>query len=332
MPYPTRYVDDFLRYYKIALRLEERNLRRLAGEQDDYVAPDPLMENVLIYNNVHRRYAGFSKVLEDIHGRRPDRFAFDCSHFNDYTWRYLELVHRVTGSGASFEKDHGYRNAIVPRLAATYTDLVDMAAYLEHLDTVFDGVRPPIFTSIGNQIPPFPKPLSPFNSGGFMYLARYAPRLAIDYQSWLTISLAERQTPMDQRVATDWVLSWHTKYGLKKFHFVLTAWVMDTAEYAPEYVSRESLVYYGKNALECLALLFKPIGKEKQSQANDEGVLWLCEQLGAYPYDLEDVLCDYIRYVENYVPPGSYAHLEPEQKLNASLVQDHPKRLIPGRA
>ena len=49
---------------------------------------------------------------------------------------------------------------------------------------------------------------------------------------------------------------------------------------------------------------------------------------GGHPKDLEDVMCDYIRYVENYIPDNrekTYGHLDRTKIWNASLITDHPK-------
>jgi len=48
----------------------------------------------------------------------------------------------------------------------------------------------------------------------------------------------------------------------------------------------------------------------------------------ARPYDVEDVACDYIRYIENHIPDnklGSYRHLDPRKVFHNSLVKNHPK-------
>ena len=52
------------------------------------------------------------------------------------------------------------------------------------------------------------------------------------------------------------------------------------------------------------------------------------EKTGGYPKDLEDVMCDYIRYVENYVPDNkqkTYLHFDRRKIWNSSLIIDHPK-------
>jgi hypothetical protein len=61
------------------------------------------------------------------------------------------MCHRITGSGASFENDHGYRNNIVQHWGK-HRDIKDMAEDL--VETKESGKS--MFTSIGNQ-PPAPK-------------------------------------------------------------------------------------------------------------------------------------------------------------------------------
>jgi hypothetical protein len=46
------------------------------------------------------------------------------------------------------------------------------------------------------------------------------------------------------------------------------------------------------------------------------------------PRDLEDVMCDFIRYQENYIPDNrekTYAHLDRTKVWNNSAIKDHPK-------
>jgi hypothetical protein len=69
-------------------------------------------------------------------------------------WFYLFMIHRVTGSGASFSYDHGFRNSILADMAMNADNMIHMRNYV--LSEMRTGR--PIFTSIGNQIPQFPKP------------------------------------------------------------------------------------------------------------------------------------------------------------------------------
>ena len=189
----------------------------------------------------------------------------------------------------------------------------------------------PIFTSIGNQIPPFPKPEGPYERGSELYIAEYMMNLVHDMQWYLR----ESGGGLVIKDTVDWANAWHKKHGLKQFHFVLTAWVMDIAEYFPQYVDPYSRVHYGKNAIEALELLFKNDGYKKKDfydAAMDYIVAHLKSPYAAddqergmgKAYSLEDVACDYVRYVGCYVPKG-YGHLEPWKVTHNSIVKDYPK-------
>ena len=46
---------------------------------------------------------------------------------------------------------------------------------------------------------------------------------------------------------------------------------------------------------------------------------------GSVPYNAEDVCCDFIRWVENYVRPGAdYGHLDRDQLWSSHRITDHP--------
>ena len=49
------------------------------------------------------------------------------------------------------------------------------------------------------------------------------------------------------------------------------------------------------------------------------------EDTGSLPYNAEDVCCDFIRWIENYVRPGAdYDHLDLDGLWNSSSIKDHP--------
>lgn len=301
----TEYFEDFNRYYNKAKRLQEANLAKKKISVDD-----PLMDNVSIYDTVNRRYAGFSNMLQDLwHGSKSPKCPkpeFDHIFWHDETWFYTFLTHRITGSGASFSHDHGYRNTVLPELAEF--DTVDpMKNHIRHIER-------PIFTSIGNQIPPFNKPVHPYKTGGKMYLCEYADKIAKDFLKYLK----KQKGKIGIQQGVDEICKIQKSYNHKQFHFVLTAFIMDLAEYFPHFIDQESPCYYGKNAKDCMDMLW-----EEKGQYNKKMEL-LCAHHNAHPYDMEDVLCDYIRYIENYVPKG-YEHLTLEQVTHNSLIKNHNK-------
>ena len=49
------------------------------------------------------------------------------------------------------------------------------------------------------------------------------------------------------------------------------------------------------------------------------------EETGSVPYNAEDVACDFIRWIENYVRPGAdYADVNMDTLWNSSSIKDHP--------
>jgi hypothetical protein len=326
---PTIYFDDFLQYYAKAARLQDANIASPHGRDPHdarHHVDDPLMDYIPIYDCVERRYAGFSNALQQLWygSANPKAWqreaAYDDLSLTSEDWLWVFLVHRVTGSGASFAHDHGFRNSVLPDIVWAGDRYAQQRKLLE---LIRDKDRP-CFTSIGNQIPAFPKPRPPFKTGGERYFAEFALELVRDVHEFCWAG--KQQTITD---VVDWIGGWTKDHGLKNFKFVYTAWVMDIAEYFPKRVDPASHVYYGANCEEAFDLMFDSSGFRNRGLRDRAAMELICERVEdgshpALPYSLEDVACDYIRYVECYVPAG-YEHLEPWQVHNRSLVPDHPK-------
>ena len=324
----TPYFDDFLTYYDKATILQQRC--NLGGQSYLGQVNDDLMEQVHIYDTVERRYAGFSNMLQDLRlgtttpkfykmdGMRREVCLRADGLINMWTmedWIYVFLVHRLTGSGASFEADHGYRNTILPHLIP-----MDGIDQMRRFIQVYDR---PMFTSIGNQIPAFPKPNFGYKTGGKLYLCELAPMLARELTARLTNS--EITTI---REAVDYMCQFNKEHGINAFHFVFTAVAADLADYYPEYIDENSHMYYGKNAKEAMDLMATKVGKGTKDQFYDAVMQKAMNSTGGAPRDLEDVMCDYIRYIENYVPDnreGTYKHLDLTKVWNNSAIKNHPK-------
>lgn len=278
---------DFLQYYQRAKRLQEVRLKF-----DSHVPVDDLlMESIPIYDTVERRFAGFSNLPQQLwHGsRNPKTWQIKKEYdvlpkrWTIREWLYVFLVHRVTGSGASFQEDHGFRNSILPDLA-NCDNVEEMVSMIRACDVA-------MFTSIGNQPPPFPKPQPPYLTGGKYYLCEIAPMLMTDL-----IYIDHFKTI---RECVDWILDWHISHNLKRYKFVLTAFAMDIAEYFPYIVPNNSTCYYGSNCIKSMRLMGSSSLKDQ-----DRLMFLLCSTLLAKPMDMEDVLCDYVRYLNEYIPKG----------------------------
>lgn len=322
----TPFFEDFLRYYGKALILQQKNLKI-----HDLSANDPIMDSVTIYDTVNRRFAGFSKALEDIHGKRCRKDLIKYSDFSnkidDKCFQFLHLFHRFTGSGASFQpmffpdgsrnpKEHGYHNNIVQDLAECMRlageDGIDLAKRF------IVKYQKPMVTSSGNQPPSLKNPQpEKYRLAMQYYFDNFAEDFVTDYLKWLkageTVSI---------KAAVDFCCAWHKKRGFKQWHFVLTAFVMDTAEYYPELVDPTSHCYYGANCIRGFNLMFEKEKSDPKNRAayHEKCMTFLCDAVQGRPYDVEDCVCDIIRYWSEYVPKG-YDHITLEQRRNNSILK-----------
>lgn len=328
----TIYFFEAMAYHERAQHLQSRNLG-IKGH--DIGCSDDLQENVHIYDTVNRWYAGFSNAPQQmILGNKNPKIEFNRKHglpikgykkkFSDDLWLYLLLIHRITGSGASFAKPgdklppHGWYNTPLPKLCAeaepTYNGIKCMLSDWEG----------PMFTSVGNQIPPFNKPTLGHRLGGIEYLIEYAPQLAYGLFKWLN-GVDNRKPGIQETV--DKALEIQSRMGHKKFKFVITAWVMDIAEYFPKLVDPNSDCYHGKNAIEAIDLCFINTRFKKQ-EFYDKATRFFADSFGTRPMDVEDAApgCDLIRWVENYIKDGTYPDVDRKKIFHKCYVKHEAGR------
>jgi hypothetical protein len=338
----NEYYYDFLEYYRKAKVLQ--NNCNLGGQSFTGQVNDDLMEQVHIFDTVERQHAGFQNMLQDLWfgSSAPKHYKWQRLHkernvsYDDQhkvwtrrEWLWIFLFHRITGSGASFEADHGYRNSVIPELAKLRT-CEDMVEWVRNNDST------PMFTSIGNQIPMFPSKYlwESLNKSGFEYktpgklwLCECMTDLVDD--TWkaidININLGAR---VGIRDIVDYMCDWNRARGIKRFHFQFTATAADLADYYPDMVDPISHMYYGKNAKEAMDMFAEKIGRYKKAFYYDHVMEAASKDTAGAPRDLEDVMCDYIRYVENYIPSSkqkTYDHLDRETVWNTSSMVNHPK-------
>lgn len=326
---PSIYFLEAIAYHHRAKLLQDRNVGLLPKST---LSGCPLQDTVHIYDTVSRWAAGFSNIPQEmfLDSENPKHqwnieHGYACDGYQekfDYAeWFYIFLIHRVCGSGASFAMvgdsklpPHGWYNSPVPYLCKN----ADSTASIRRLIKDFSG---PMFSSMGNQIPSFNKPSPGYHQGGREYLVDIAPKLAEDFFNWLT----DQSEPVGIQSAVDWCLDWQTLHGWRRFKFVLTAWVMDIAEYFPGLVDENSNCYHGSNAIASLELVFKPIAKMNKQRFYDTGTKMFCDLFGTRPMDVEDAApgCDLIRYCEQYINPKGYEHVDRSKTFNISHIK-HP--------
>jgi hypothetical protein len=333
----TPYYEEFLRYYSLARQQQEKSNLGMTPHAESGVNDD-LMEQIELYDVVERKYAGFSQITHDVfYGWTENHPYWDhmkVGHVTDQRkqvaknwtgkqsvfglseWLYVFILHRVCGSGINYAvKPSGYHNTILFDLWQSDT-IEDMCQQvLDH--------KASFYTSVGYQYPAFPKPKpNTYKRGGDLFLCEYAPRLARDLASML-----ESGGKRDFRTIGEWMFKWNAANGLKAYRFQYAAVLADIADWFPEYVNRSSMFYYGTNAVECIGYLANPVGRrgKKSNKFLDAVMARIHADTGSLPYNAEDVACDFIRWIENYVRPGGhYAHVDLDTVFNSSTIKNHP--------
>ena len=325
---PEEYFEEFIRYHEMAkIQMHECNLGttpHLEGK-----IQDNLMMCVELYDVTERKYAGFTQIIldlwygyteehpywEKLHDvRKPIARSFTGVHhyWGLSEWLYIFILHRVTGSGINYaKKPSGYNNTILPKLmfAQTFDEIVNYTARTLQGDT-------PAYTSVGYQFPRFP-PKEGFKRGGDRYLFEYAPKLARELAEYLCSG-----SKKELREVGEWMFDWNKRHGLTAYRFQYAAVISDIADFYPDLVDRHSMFYYGSNAVECISYMTGGKKAEKHLDAVMERAMKIT---GNVPYNLEDVACDFIRWVENYIKPGhDYDHLDRDLIWNTSTITHHP--------
>ena len=332
----TKYYDEYLRYFALAAKQQELCNFGTTSYIDSNV-DDDLMHHVELYDVIERKYAGFSQIINDAFYGWTDKHPYwhkmQTGHITnqrevvakDWTgkhkdfklpeWLYVFILHRVCGSAINYAtKPSGYSNTLLFNLHKAPT--------IEKMTEIVNKHPKPFYTSVGYQFPAFPKiPTgSSYKRGGDYYLTEYAPRLARDLAEFL-----ERGGKKDLREIGAFMLNWNVENGLRQYHFQYAAIVADIVDWYPQYVNAESMFYYGSNAVECISYLGNPTKKMKQDEFLDRMMTKIYEDTGSFPYNAEDVCCDFIRWVENYVRPGAaYNHLDFDKVWSSCKIKDHP--------
>lgn len=325
----TVYYDDLLRYAERAYWNEKLNIESPTGYDPTVhmTFGDPHMEFIPTWGSTYSRaMAGFSNAIQQLWygSQNPKQWQakpeFDClmTLWDEETWLTTFLLHRVTGSGASFSPDHGFRNSIIADVGRKCGTSEEVIAF--SLSELGRGRK--LWTSIGNQPPAMPKPLESHKTAGAYYLSAFMRPMILD----LLEMLRARSSSMSIQATVDWLLAWNVKHGLKKYAFVYTAFACDLAEYFPKYVDPWTPLYLGNNARESFELCGGKLASGIKGQNQHDKFLDRFQadlnDLGlpaAYPMSLEDITCDAIRHWRSYIPQG-YEYLRPWQHRSSSSV------------
>lgn len=351
----TKYYEEFLRYFDLAQKQQDLSNLGHVPHADSNIG-DELMHHIELYDVVERKFAGFSQIVNDcfygwseehpywsrmqagLYTPQRKEVATNWSNKRDVfgleEWLFIFILHRVCGSAINYAtKPSGYHNTILFNLHECAT-IEEMCEVIKHHPT-------PFYTSVGYQFPAFPKPPKPeinedafvgmanfskpeyvYKRGGDYFLCEFAPRLARDMANFL-----RQGGKKDLRELGEWMFKWNADNGLRAYRFQYAAVIADVCDWFPEFMNRESMFYYGTNAVECIGYLADPVeNKGKKSEEFLDAVMTkIYEDTGSLPYNAEDVACDFIRWIENYLRPGAdYAHIDMDTLWNSSEIKDHP--------
>lgn len=277
-------LDNFLQYYQKAKKMQELKFENIQWNESD--VNDDLVWNIPIYDVVNRKYAAFSSLLEAIKKQENDpkgngKYFIKSKEIKNIDFIALCYLFRLCGSGINYipKKDlpfntHGFGNFWIVDLLKD--GITDSNIWIDNLpDNKFCDVK---------------GYLLPMIKGG---LNNFIKKESIDLIDNIYNYIVKEKVGIKDVV--DYGNSYLLKKGYKRQNFVLTAFAMDLAEYFPDIVDRDSDVYVGSNAKKCLKLIL-PNVKE------DKAIRYLCDITGGFskPYDMEDVACDFIRYLDNF--------------------------------
>lgn len=280
-------VKEFLYYYEGAKKMQE--LKFQGGSWSEADVNDDLLWNIPIYDVVNRRYAAFSSLPEAVRYGNNDPKGngkhFEDVEVSDDDFVSMLYLFRLCGSGINyipntngdFKGTHGFGNFwVVDELLNNNTDT----------DHWLEVIPENKFCDVKGYLLPMIK-------GGLrQFILDHSMNLVAEIKNFIG---CEKKGITD---VVDFGNKWLIDRGFKRQNFVLTAFAMDLAEYYPDFVDQYSDVYLGSNAKKCLKLIAPGQNQMKTLRS-------LCEQTGyvSKPYDMEDVACDFIRFIENFQSP-----------------------------
>lgn len=282
----------------------EYHLKKFLLEDID----DLLMLGVPIYDVLHRKYAAFSSLPEAIFN--PKCLKGNKQYFEKLLWlppqRMILLFYlfRLCGSGINYKpkKDgkpfgsHGFGNFfLIDALSRGETSAGAWMNILKDKDKIAD--------TKGYILPQISYP---GQKGGHLkrFIREEATNLAYDLHSFL-ITSTKRRTIME---CVDKMNKHLVDRGFKRQTFVLSATMADIAEYLPDLIDPQSMIYAGTNAKRCIKAIFKKHKGVKNIDFESAAIRFLADRYGANPYDVEDSrLCDVVRYFKEYQSPHHIA-------------------------
>lgn len=290
-------LEQFKNYYNKAKMNQQRLYQGYNWTKKDI--NDDLIWHVPIYDVVNRRYAAFSSFLEAIRYKEKDPknngLYFKNCKIDDSNFIYLCYLFRLCGSGINYKPkkslpfgSHGFGNFWIVKelILKNYT-----------IDHWINNLPLKGFCDVKGYLLPMIK------KGLYSFIKDNSKKLVDHIYTYIIKS----DTKLGIKDVVDYGNNYLLNKGFKRQNFVLTAFAMDLAEYFPHLIDKNSDVYVGSNAKKCLNMILP-------RKKTDYALRYLCEITGGIskPYDMEDVACDFIRYINNF---QSNHHIEKNNNI-----------------
>ena len=295
-------LEQFKHYYKIAQKMQHIKFEGNTKGFTKNDVGDDLAWNVPIYDVVNRRYAAFSSFTEAIYYKEKDpkgngKYFTTATVPKDIHFATMCYLFRLCGSGINYVPNigggppwgtHGFGNFWI--VDAIRNGYYRRKSWIEQLpEKKFCDVK-------GYMLPMI-------SGGMYEFINSWK---AIELVDHIFYSIINSGKAWEIHKVVNYGNEWLYDNGYKRQNFVLCAFAMDLAEYFPHLVDPNSRVLVGTNAKKCLKLIFpdkKGVGTNLDT--TNDCLQYLCDITGNHSlkYDMEDVACDFIRYINNFQSP-----------------------------
>tara|TARA_R110002126_G_scaffold177088_1_gene325911 strand:- start:80 stop:997 length:918 start_codon:yes stop_codon:yes gene_type:complete len=292
-------LDQFIDYYYKAKKMQETKFQGITWTESQ--VDDDLVWNIPIYDVVNRRYAAFSSFLEAVRKGVDDPknngkyFLGANDKIKSSDFMYLCYMFRLCGSGINYKpKPKGQDEPFGTHGFGNFWIVDDLVKQKYTRDEWLASMPEKKFCDVKGYLLPMIK-------GGLYPFIQDHSKDLVDYLIRYIIKTPNVKTGIKEVV--DYGNEWLRDRGFKRQNFVLTAFAMDMAEYFPTLVDPRSDVYVGSNARKCLKMILPQM-------KHDSALRHLCDITKdvSNPMDMEDVACDFIRYIENFQSPEHIAY------------------------
>ena len=261
---------------------------------------DDLVFNIRIYDMLDRRYAAFSSFIEAIKKKDKDpktngQWFNKLDDMPDFNWIMLYYLFRLTGSGINYKPKstipfgtHGFGNCwLVERMLVNDTSIDSWLATLKRHNGPYTDSRGYLLPQISYKN---------LNNG---HLKHFILTESKDLISKLFAFISSERRDIIECV--DYCNEILVSKGFKRQSFVLSATMSDIAEYHPELINPDSMIYAGTNAKKCINVIFNKNKKVSNIDYESACIQFLADRYKSTPYSVEDSrLCDVVRYFSEY--------------------------------